>query len=145
MSLAERFWQKVDIRGPEECWPWLGSRFGTRREYGQFSTTHSTTESAHRVAYRLAVGPIPEGLTIDHVRARGCVRKDCCNPAHLEPVTLAENIRRGGNAIKTHCKRGHPLEGTNLGHGENRGRPSRFCRACKRETHRLYRERRAAA
>lgn len=56
---------------------------------------------AHRVAYELAIGPIPEGLTIDHVKARGCTRVDCCNPAHLEAVTYAENQHRGRNTKLT--------------------------------------------
>ncbi len=87
---------------------------------------------AHRFAYELTVGPIPKGLTIDHVRERGCILELCCNPAHLEPVTLQENLLRGGtfqaaNAAKTHCPRGHPYAGGNL---YVRPDGSRRCRTC---------------
>lgn len=99
--LAERFWEKVDRRGPDECWPWTGSR--NKAGYGSLKpgAPSRTSVMAHRVAYELAFGPIPEGLTIDHVRARGCTRTDCCNPAHLEAVTYAENQRRGRNTKLT--------------------------------------------
>ena len=85
--LADRFWEKVDKRGADECWPWQAG-FGTGG-YGLFgvgSRSDGTTrmKSAHRVAYELSVGPIPEGLQIDHLfRNLACV-----NPAHMEPVTL---------------------------------------------------------
>jgi hypothetical protein len=70
----------------------------------------SRLKRVHRVAYELWVGPIPEGLTIDHVKARGCMSRACFNVEHLEPVTIGENIRRGDTghyARSTQCKRGH--------------------------------------
>ena len=91
---------------------------------------------AHRFAYELLVGPIPEGLTLDHVKARGCTSTLCVNPAHLEPVTNEVNILRGIgfpalNAGKSTCPKGHPYsEGnTYLWHG------SRYCRICQRDQH----------
>lgn len=91
--LAERFWSKVDKRGPDECWPW--TRATHREGYGAWhwrdaDGQHGTP--AHRMAYTLAVGPIPQGMEIDHL----CRVRACCNPAHLEPVTHHENMARAG-------------------------------------------------
>jgi hypothetical protein len=71
------------------CWTWTGAATGE----GYGSVGHQgRTCSTHRLAYTLIVGPIPPALTIDHL----CVNILCCNPAHMEPVTRLENIRRGG-------------------------------------------------
>lgn len=87
---SERFWARVDQTG--DCWIWTGHR--DRGGYGMFSITNTRHQLAHRFAYEDRIGPIPEGLELDHVRERGCRRRDCVNPAHLEPVTSAENSRR---------------------------------------------------
>jgi hypothetical protein len=121
--LVERFWEKVERRGPWDCWPWLAGKYPSG--YGQI-WVEGKNELAHRVAYRLSIGPIPPGLTIDHVKARGCVRRDCCNPAHLEPVSRGENVLRGDgltaqNARKTRCPAGHAY--TQIKH-------CRYCRTC---------------
>ncbi len=91
---------------------------------------------AHRAAYELYVGPIPEGLTIDHL----CRNTLCVNPAHLEAVTMRENILRGTGpsaqaARKTHCLRGHPFDDGNT---LFRATGKRVCRACQR----VHREKR---
>lgn len=84
----------------------------------------------HRLAYALLRGPIQDGLTLDHL----CRNPSCCNPEHLEPVTAAENIRRGtqgqAQASKTHCVRGHEFtpENTYRPPGKN----ERACRECQR-------------
>lgn len=105
MTGAGDFWSHVDTSGgAQACWPWLLSLTVKRGSYGQVNF-EGRIRRAHRVAYELAVGPIPAGLTIDHVRARGCTLKSCCNPSHLEAVTLAENIAR---TTKASCLRGHP-------------------------------------
>lgn len=80
----------------------------------------------HRVAWEMERGPIPDGLTIDHL----CRTPLCANVLHLEPVTLPENVRRAHEAAaRTHCKRGHEftVENTRVYAG------TRYCRACKRE------------
>lgn len=69
----------------------------------------------HRVTYEALVGPIPDGLDIDHL----CRVRACCNPEHLEPKTRRANVLCGetvtaANAAKTHCPRGHELSGDNL-------------------------------
>jgi len=85
----------------DTCWLWLGPF--SPQGYGRLGHHY-----AHRVAYELYVGPIPEGLTIDHL----CRVTMCVNPAHLEAVTLAENIRRA--SVRTVCKRGHPFVEDNI-------------------------------
>ncbi|WP_192630211.1 HNH endonuclease signature motif containing protein [Lysobacter sp. OAE881] len=107
-----------------------------RNGYGQFWNGHRP-EQAHRVSYRLHVGPIPVGLEIDHK----CSTRSCINPTHLRAVTHRQNIARsdavmGVNARKTHCKRGHSLSGENL-YIHPTG--SRQCRACLRMHARNYR------
>jgi hypothetical protein len=83
--LEQRFWAKVDHRGPDECWPWqAGRRAGG---YGWFQTG-SGPERAHRVAWELIHGPIPEGMFVCHA----CDNPPCCNPAHLFLGTQAENL-----------------------------------------------------
>jgi hypothetical protein len=82
-----RFLSKVAIRA-DGCWEWRASR--NRDGYGQFSGLGSS-QLAHRVAYELFVGPIPEDRTLDH---HVCFRTWCVNPDHLEPVDNEENVRR---------------------------------------------------
>lgn len=118
-----------------QCWLWIGSR-NRRGGYGRFRLREKLWV-AHRVAYEAFCGPIPEGLTLDHL----CRCTRCVNPTHLEPVTVAENIRRGTQgwnmSVRTHCPRGHTYDETNT-RMDKRG--SRHCRACAREK---ARERRA--
>lgn len=129
--MADRFWPKVDRRGPDECWPWTGGQNGYG--YGYFNVDVTRTghrnAAAHRVAYELSVGPIPDGLTLDHL----CLNRLCVNPAHLEPVTLAENIRRSPQAkaklARTHCPQGHEYTPENI-RWRQRPNPGRSCRAC---------------
>lgn len=85
---------------------------------------------AHRVTYQVLVGPIPDGLTLDHL----CRNRGCCNPYHLEPISLVENIMRGDgfgarNARKTHCNKGHEFTDENTRTYKN----GRWCRTCVRE------------
>jgi hypothetical protein len=133
--LPAKFWDKV-VPGYQPqphmdsvCWIWIAAE--TSRGYGCWAVQGKPT-STHRITYETFVAPIPEGLTIDHL----CRVKLCCNPAHLEAVTQAENNRRACAHI-THCPQGHPYEGENLTtHGT---RQARVCIACRREASRRYR------
>ena len=100
---------------------------------------------AHRLAYEMLIGPIPDGLVIDHL----CANKPCCNPYHMEPVTIGENRRRAPVAgpaaihkVKTHCINGHELTTENIYvYGRPGHSPGRFCRICRADRRKTYRER----
>jgi hypothetical protein len=127
-----RFWSQVDRRGDDECWPWTG--YIEKKGYGIFRMP-DRPYPAHRWAYDHFVARIPDEMTVDHVKDRGCTRKDCVNfLAHLEVVTRAENTMRSGgagavNARKTHCIRKHEFTPSNTMVRKNGGRT---CRACKK-------------
>jgi hypothetical protein len=129
----ERFWAKV--AKADGCWLWTGAK--DTSGYGNFQGI-----GAHRIAYQLTVGPIPEGLTIDHL----CRVRACVNPVHMEPVTRKENTWRGeGRAGKEHrqteCIHGHPFDEANTIHRAC-GRRCRTCEMLRSE--RRSAERRAA-
>lgn len=125
---VDRFWSKVDRSGgPDACWLWLGAP--NPSGYGGFHVPSLGGRAAHRVSYILNVGPIPAGLQLDHL----CRVRHCVNPRHLEPVTLAENLRRGAesrHAEDTHCPHGHEWTPENTTYGTQ---GYRRCRTCRRE------------
>jgi hypothetical protein len=130
----ERFVNKITVAG--DCWRRTASP--DAKGYGQFYL-EGTQRRSHRASYMMFVGPIPDGLTVDHVKARGCRFKDCVRPAHLEAVTSRENTLRSGNmaaihARATHCPAGHEYTPENT-YVVNRagGRTVRQCRTCMRE------------
>jgi hypothetical protein len=133
-----RFWSKVDFLATGGHWLWIAGK--TPQGYGSIRIA-GKHHLAHRRAWELVMGPIPVGLTIDHL----CRIRACVNPVDLEPVTLAVNIQRAGlqgqaarNAAKTHCDVGHPLTPENLMRGGFGGR--RTCKTCataRRNAHRV--------
>jgi len=131
MRTAAPFWSKVDrSAGPDSCWLWLNSV--NSHGYGYLGGGGQRHRLAHRVAYELLVGPVPDGQELDHL----CRTPRCVNPLHLEPVTHQENMLRGDNivsryAARTHCAEGHPFSGPNLRMGSRHGRRYRICLACR--------------
>lgn len=124
------------------CWIWTGLL--TEAGYGRLSAGQRQWK-AHRLSYETFVGPIPDGLTLDHL----CRVRACVNPAHLDPCTLGVNTARSPlaissiNAAKTECKRGHPFDEQNTYRQPSRG--SRKCLTCRDEYwQRWYAKRKSA-
>lgn len=122
-----RFWALVDksVKSVRGCWTWRGAK--SPSGYGKYAIAR-TDYRAHRVSWTLVNGPIPDGLSLDHL----CRNKLCVNPAHLEVVTHTVNVLRGEsptakNASKTHCHMGHEFtpENTTVNRWNRR-----VCRAC---------------
>lgn len=127
------------VAGRDGCIIWTGS---TCRGYGRIDHK-GKLRSTHRLSYEHFIGPIPDGLELDHlchtrsvscVGGPTCLHRRCVNPAHLEPVTKKENNRRSRsfsaiNAVKTHCAHGHEFTPANTATAKT---GQRVCIACKR-------------
>jgi len=132
----QRFEKYVHIEPNTACWLWVGAQ--TSAGYGELVIGSKRGPGprmgyAHRLSYEHYIGPIPKGLQLDHL----CRQRCCCNPAHLEPVTHAENMARCDkvacgrlNRSKTHCLRGHTFDERNT---FVRSTGARRCRACERD------------
>lgn len=133
-AATDRIEARLDKTG--DCWLWPGGTSGNG--YGQLTTLtgderKQTTIKVHRAMYERHVGPIPEGMELDHL----CKVKRCANPAHLEPVTHLENVQRWMTSI-TACPQGHEYTESNT---YMQG-ATRVCRQCRRIQDRLRPERR---
>ena len=138
-SFEDRLWARVNATA--NCWEWTGAL--STDGYGRIGLgPRGQYKMAHRAVYESVVGPIPDGLTLDHL----CRNRACVNPDHLEPVELAENLRRAPNQIstinanKTHCVNGHKFDSHNTYLRKDRPR-RRECRACRRVTVKRFAER----
>lgn len=146
MKLTERderrFRSKVALPNREGCMLWL--KYVRPDGYAEFSLAGQSI-LAHRVSYVLAYGAIPEGLQVDHVKARGCTNRHCVAPEHLEAVTPGENVRRGDSGkhwrTKTRCKHGHSYSAENT----RIYRGGRECRTCRKASKDAYDQRQKAA
>lgn len=126
------------------CWEWVGYCRHWARDHDRYCQPdgygHYLSQMAHRWVYILLRGPIPNGLTLDHL----CRNHRCVNPDHLEPVTKRDNTLRGTNqaakrAKQTHCQHGHLLSGDNLLRQRLTGRRCRTCRQNREQGHSQYR------
>lgn len=135
IDATQRFAAKYEA-GRGGCWQWTGWLSGG---YGTFHV-NGRRVAAHRFAYERYVGPVGNGLVLDHL----CRNRGCVNPGHVEPVTPGENIRRGltgyANAVKTHCPRNHEYTPENTYVIPRSG--GRTCRTCQKRRSREYEERR---
>ncbi|PCK27861.1 hypothetical protein CHR55_10280 [Rhodococcus qingshengii] len=136
---VERFYAKAK-RLESGCWEWQGEILANG--YGRIAVRQKR-ELAHRWSYKHHVGPIPDGLVIDHE----CNNPACVNPDHLRPMTQQENVLRSEidlaaiNARKTECLRGHPFDSANTYINPSTG--ARNCRACRRVRIAAHNRRRA--
>jgi hypothetical protein len=131
----ERFVGKIARDDGTGCWLWTAGI--SPAGYAQFRYD-GKKQNAHRFSYEAFVGPILDGVHIDHL----CRVRHCVNPAHLEAVTCHENVMRGEgvaaiNARKTHCPRGHALTPGNLVKFLERA-GQRTCLKCNRDYHREW-------
>lgn len=140
LRVSERFWSKVDVRGPRECWPWVAA-VDKRTGYGRFSYQGKPINVHRAVMLYLGVR-VPKGYEVDHL----CFNRACVNPDHLEVVTHQVNSRRAvvrRVAVRGHptvCPQGHELTGDNLVI-QNRGNgQARRCRLCTSERQRRWSE-----
>lgn len=133
-GLPERIERKI-VLDDSGCWEWT-AYVDPRTGYGH-SNLNGRISTAHRIVYELLVGPIPEGLVLDHL----CRNRGCVNPAHLEPVTDKENLLRGEGptakkAAQVTCIKGHPFNEANTAIKKING--TRICCQCRKEQNHAY-------
>jgi len=132
-TFARRVFSHIDTSG--DCWEWTSGK--SDGGYGKIGrgARGAGQMAAHRAVWQLLVGPIADGLELDHL----CRNHGCVNPDHLEPVTPGVNQRRGFGPSGLYARRevcdngGHPLDG-------RRTRGDRYCKTCNRERERARRQ-----
>lgn len=140
MEPFDRFMSRVEY-SETGCWLWTGAV--SRDGYGHMGWKGTIT-GAHRVSYMLFIGPVPQGMEVDHYQ---CRNRRCVNPEHLKAVTHRENCQPLGEASRrrskaqTHCRNGHEYTPENVYRD-----PSgwRHCRECGRQNAKRYYQERTA-
>lgn len=130
-AIQERIMTRVVADPGTGCWLWEGTQ---QKGYGRISMLRDgggRADLVHRVMYEASVGPISEGMQLDHL----CRRHECVRPEHLEPVTPRDNTRRG-TALITHCPKGHPYDKANT---RVKAAGHRSCKACAVDKNRRVR------
>jgi hypothetical protein len=144
--LPKKFWTRVAVDRVGNCWIWTGNI--NTLGYSVF-WSNGAGVLGHRHAYLSLVGQHAPGLQLDHL----CRRRHCVNPAHLEPVTIAENVRRGlaplvngrNQSDKTRCPAGHPYDEENTINVKTKAGYGRGCKECRRVHSRNWHRRKAAS
>lgn len=156
--MIDRFLRRVEFSESTydgtRCLEWTGAL--TASGYGRFGTTSRGRGlkgvQAHRWLYERWVGPIPDGLVLDHLchdprecqAGNDCPHRRCVNPLHLAPTTIQANTARSANVVKDCCVHGHPYTPENTYTHPTTG--ARACRECRRiDSHRRYLARKADA
>ncbi len=135
-GIEGRLWEKISPEPNSGCWLWMAG--GNQHGYGSFYV-NGRQRGAHIACYEHYIGPVPDGLELDHKCRVPC----CVNPSHLEPVTHQENVARGAanesakkfQGAKTHCPSGHPYTEDNIYFRKN---GHRDCRTCSQERSKKY-------
>jgi hypothetical protein len=128
----QKFWARVEIKGPDECWLWKNST----NKFGHGSACyHNRLYKTHRLAYAFTNGTVPQGLLVRH----SCDNPPCCNPGHLLLGTIKDNSddmmarKRHLSFFRTHCPKGHAMVPENIRRKIMDGKLRKGCKACEAE------------